>query len=141
VRGEAWKAGSVCGWGCIDDGTEVWNLPGSASDSVFVLYAQGAPAKPLVALSQPERERRMLESLESMFPGVSSEVLEVSSHCWNDDPWARGAQSMNRQNSSTSIGAPYGRLHFAGESTALEGWVDGTIASAYRVVGEICGAS
>jgi monoamine oxidase len=105
---------------------------------VFVLYAQGIPAMPLITMSQKDRERRMLAILEAMFPGVSADVMEVRSHCWNDDPWAKGAQSLNRQIASISIGEPYGGLHFAGESTAREGWVDGTISSAYRVVGEIC---
>ncbi|MGD8415943.1 MAG: NAD(P)/FAD-dependent oxidoreductase [Pseudomonadales bacterium] len=139
VRGVAWKAGNVCGWGCTDDGLEVWNLSNdTGAASVFVLYAQGIPAMPLITMSQKDRERRMLAILEAMFPGVSADVMEVRSHCWNDDPWAKGAQSLNRQIASISIGEPYGGLHFAGESTAREGWVDGTISSAYRVVGEIC---
>lgn len=141
VRGQAWRTGGVCGWGCAHDGIEVWNFTAGTRTptSLFVLYAQGDAAAPMVTMSKHDREAHMLAVLDAMFPDTRSAVLGVHSHCWNDDEWANGAQSLNRKAFWKSLGESFGRLHFAGDSTAPKGWVDGTILSAYRVVNEICG--
>lgn len=139
LRGQSWRTGGVCGWGCTDEGIEVWNLTDGmhSPTSMLVLYAQGDAARPLIAMSKRDRENRMLAILDAMFPGARSAVLGTHSHCWNDDQWANGAQSLNRKSFWKTMGEPFGRLHFAGECTAPKGWVDGTILSAYRVVNEI----
>ena len=105
---------------------------------MLVLYAQGDAARPMIAMSKRDRENRMLAILDAMFPDVRSAVLGIHSHCWNNDQWANGAQSLNQESFWKPLGESFGRLHFAGESTVPNGWVDGTVSSAYRVVSEIC---
>lgn len=140
LRERPWQSGGVCGFGCTDQGIQVWNLSDGtrSSNNMFVLYAQGDAARPMIAMSTQERESQMLAILDAMFPGIRSAVSGVHSHCWDDDPWAKGAQSLGRENACKELGDSFGRLHFAGEATAEKGWVDGAISSAYRVVNEIC---
>jgi monoamine oxidase len=127
------------GWGSTDSGLEIWRFS-SATDpvrTIHVLYAQGEVARSLVALPPKERETHLLEIFKKAFPWAEGHVEAVHSHCWNDDPWARGAQTRHRHDSWDDLGATFGRVHFAGEGTARRGWIDGTIASAYRAVAEM----
>lgn len=139
TRGRESLAGGANGWGSTDGGMELWHFSSAHAPDrmVHVLYAQGAVARPLVAASQRERESRLLEVLENAFPGLGDHVEAVHSHCWNDDPWALGAQTVNRRGAWEDISAPVGRVHFAGEGTAPRGWIDGTIASTYRALMEM----
>jgi len=104
----------------------------------LVLYAQGAAAKSL--LDEETRDQISLNVLEQMFPGVKSKTIETKSYSWVNDPWARGAQFLTHQHADhvrETLQNPEGRLHFAGEHTT-GGWVEDALASADRVVGEIC---
>jgi len=139
LRGREWMREGVCGWGCTEDGIEVWHpgLGARAETCVVVAYAQGEPARPIVALDRHEREKTLFARLEKMFPGITSAAIEVSSHCWDDNPWAKGAQTTNRGSDWEILCQPEGRVHFAGEFYSPAGWVNGAIDSAYRVVSEI----
>lgn len=140
LRGREWLPDGECGWGCTKDGIEVWHLNSDAHSEnyMLVLYAQGEPASPLVALDRRDREKALLARLDKMFPGSISAAFAVSSHCWDDVAWAKGAQTTNRGKHWKILGYPEGRVHFADEYCTPDGWINGAIDSAYRVVSEIC---
>lgn len=137
-----WRGTGLCGWGCTDAGIEVWHpyRMRSAQRSVLVGYAQREAAEQFVKLPRTVREHRFAELLESLFPGIQPHIERITSHCWDDDRWANGAQSIRDHDDATAaaIRRPDGLLHFCGEHTTDGGWIDGAISSAYRVVSEIC---
>lgn len=137
-----WRGINLCGWGCTNEGIEVWHpyRLRSAQLSVLVGYAQRTAAEQFIHLSPADRERRFAELLGSMFPGIQSHIKQITSHCWDDDRWANGAQSIRDHDDAAATAArmPEGLLHFCGEHTTDGGWIDGAISSAYRVVSEVC---
>ena len=138
LRDRDWLRDGACGWGCTDNGFEVWRPRcQDSAPTTLVAYAQGAGAIPLIAQKRTERERQVVNLLEAMFPGIRSAVLQVYSHCWDEDPWSLGAQSLGASKEDAALHKPEFGFHFAGEHTMPDGWIDGAIQSAYRVVNEI----
>ncbi len=135
-----WMADGVCGWGSAEHDIEIWQPTfdlGSVG-ALVVVYSQGPLATRLAGLPRAEREQRLLSVLFQAFPGVDHAVAGVTSHCWDEDPWSQGAQSLGlSEQQLDQLLQPLGPIHFAGEYTSREGWIDGAIASAYRVIGEI----
>ncbi len=129
------------GWGCSADGLEIWcrsALP-EQDLAVLTIYAQGDAAHSLVSMSKPERERDMVERLTAVYPEIHQSIRRVDSYCWDDNIWTRGAQTVVRPDGQglSILQRKEGRLHFAGETTTADGWIEGAIASAYRVFDEI----
>lgn len=65
---------------------------------------------------------------------------------WHDDPWVRGAysvQSLRSPMDDVALRTPVGPIHFAGEHTAgaRHGLMDGALRSGERAAGEILAAS
>jgi monoamine oxidase len=63
-------------------------------------------------------------------------------HCWDDDPFARGAHAWFAPGEMLSLGpalaSAEGRVHFAGDHTSHRpGWMHGALASAKRAVAEV----
>jgi monoamine oxidase len=60
---------------------------------------------------------------------------------WTLDPWARGAYSYRpvewSDEAEAALSAPFGRVSFAGEHTADEQTLDGTLRSGARAAGEV----
>jgi len=138
----SWRDSRLCGWGCTAEGIEVWHPYRMRKEqtSVFVGYAQKTAARQFVNLSRTDREQRFAELLSRMFPGIQPHIQNMTSHCWDEDRWANGAQSIRDYDAATgrAIRMPEGPLHFCGEHTTDGGWMDGAISSAYRVVSEVC---
>ena len=133
------------GYGCTSAGFEVWqpSFQSSSGRMVLVVYAQGKAATSLLQVDAAARSQILLGVLERMFPGISRKILETKFYSWEDDRWARGAQTLVDQRDFAireALGDPEGRLYFAGEHTK-GGWIDDALASADRVVGEIVGAN
>lgn len=129
------------GYGRTHDGVEIWQptFRSAARQPVVVFYAQGDAAAPFVPLSPAERIASFEERLERLFPGAGRACVLRGQFCWDDEPWSRGAQSLLEYVPDLALAdlqAPEGRIHFAGEHTS-DGWMDGTLASAERVAGEI----
>ncbi|RME29322.1 MAG: amine oxidase, partial [Candidatus Zixiibacteriota bacterium] len=113
--------------------------------SLLVLYAQGEAAQPFLGLPEKDRLDRASALAEQLFPGITESCEVAVSYCWDDDPWARGAQSrvpLMPGQPLADIIRPDGRLHFAGEhacSLASLGWMNGALESGHRVAAEITG--
>ena len=122
LRDKSWMKGGVCGFGSTEEGYEIWHptLSSSSNRSLLILYAQGQAAERFIKLDQKVRIRHALSVLDQMFPGTEALCEDASSYCWDEDPWAGGAQTLlNRQGNARwdAIIKPEGQIHFAGEYT------------------------
>ncbi len=74
------------------------------------------------------------------------EVLEVTSHDWNNDPFSKETWLIHRPNAythgQTELQRPEGKLHLAGGDIAnlWAGFFDGAIESGLRVAREVSAA-
>lgn len=71
-----------------------------------------------------------------------NEIERARSWHWDIQPWARGGYAFFAPGQMTSvrpvIAQPFGRIHFAGEHTAVwQGYMNGAVESGVRAAGEI----
>lgn len=109
---------------------------------VLDLFLVGAQAEAMSKLSEEERLSSALEVLEGIFPGLSEEVESAVFHSWADEEWSRGDYAWYGTGQFNQIwphvATPEGRLHFAGDQTAIiSSWQEGAISSAHRAAREI----
>lgn len=109
---------------------------------VLDLFLVGAQAEAMAALSEEERLSSALTVLEGIFPGISDEVETAVFHSWADEEWSRGDYAWYGTGQFNEIwphvATPEGRLHFAGDQTAIiSSWQEGAISSAHRAAREI----
>lgn len=106
------------------------------------VYAGGAEARRLTALSAEQRQAEALGLLRRVHPGAAGEYEGGVSWCWDADPWARGAYAWLRPGQMAALGPhvarPEGRLHFAGDHTSpWPGWMQGALESGLRAAREV----
>lgn len=135
-----WLPRGACGYAVTREGAEFWqpSFRHRTRRSLLVLSAQGDAARPLLEREPEARMSYARRRAEAFFPGISARLERMVQVCWNEDPWARGAQSRVDQAGIDrgALAAPEGRVHFAGEYTT-NNWIDGALQSAHRVVDEI----
>jgi monoamine oxidase len=78
-------------------------------------------------------------------PGLRNQVIATADKAWHEDPWAGGGWGWTQPGELVrmfpAMRQPDGRVHFAGEHTALHAaWMNGALESAERVVDEILAA-
>ena len=88
------------------------------------------------------RVQQTLGDAESVFPGAREHFDAARAKSWNEDPWQRGSLTAfgpGELNLIPKGARREGRILFAGEHTSRwNGWMQGAIESAQRVVKEIC---
>jgi len=106
---------------------------------ILTAYVCGDEATRWVASGDPVRGG--LYELAQMFPEAGKYFVRGWAHNWLTDPFAPGAFSHLApgyvMEHMEHISPPEGRIHFAGEHTALwTGFIEGALESAERVVHE-----
>jgi monoamine oxidase len=139
LRGERGEADTDLFMGRIRDET---SLQQQKTHGVLGAYLTGRRARELMAKSDADRVRTLLDDAERVHPGVAMGFLGGASKCWDEDPFARGAYAYFRPGQMTelapALGRREGRIHFAGDHTSYRpGFMHGAVASAKRVVKEI----
>lgn len=125
------------GYGVTPDRWEIWrSIPTPSKRCLLTIYVQGEAAGPFVTLAPDARIAAVTSRLEGLFPGIRENVETAAQVCWDEDPWARGAQHVGELQTEIAARAE-GRTHFAGAHTSTSGWMDGALASGYRVAAEI----
>ena len=140
-----WDSHGWSGFGWSDWFGELWPTPtvDEAGGRTLVWYAKGAHARALAAMAEPQRHTEARAALDRLVPGTGEHVRHAVSFVWDQDPWARGAQSLVWDYGIQHlpvIQRPEGRIHFAGEHTAGRhrlGWVDGALESGIRAAREV----
>jgi monoamine oxidase len=109
---------------------------------ILEAYMSGARGRQAMAMAEDARIRFALEHMEKVHPGMRANFEGGTSHCWDEDKWARGAFSWNKPgqtaNSFLPLARAEGRVHFAGEHTSR--WsasMEGALESGNRVAREI----
>ncbi|NNE65935.1 MAG: FAD-dependent oxidoreductase [Pyrinomonadaceae bacterium] len=112
--------------------------------ALFTAWAEGDGSKVLESMPDVERRRYAAAEFVKILPFMKDSIEKTHSHSWTLDPFARGAYfhykvgQLNRF--QDLMHKPAGRLHFAGEHTAIKmPGMEGALESADRVVEEISG--
>ena len=139
----SWVAEGLSGYAATDlpVGT-VWDCtegqPGVRG--ILECYTSGERARRLAALSEPQRVRTVVENLQKVFPGVTSE--KTASVAWDADPLVKGAFAWFKRDQMSTllphIARREGRVFFAGEHTSpWFGWMQGALESGNRAAREV----
>jgi len=131
------------GWGgsmlCDSPLQQTW--AGSLADApILTAYICGDQAMEWARLGDPVRAG--VYELSLLFPQAAKSFQRGWIHDWTADPYAQGAFSHLAPHyvldHMAHIAPPEGRIHFAGEHTAIwSGFIEGALESAERVVGEL----
>ena len=117
-----------------------WTVAGA--DGVLNCFA-GSPAG-LARLELGAGARRWLDAVTELRPDLLLDPRGTILTNWQEDPYALGAYSTEGLAgvAEVELGAPVGRLHFAGEWTAGEwsGLMEGALRSGARAAAEILSA-
>jgi len=144
VRERYWLANGDNGFADTDIPGEIWDasLGQPGQRGLLQLYLQGPASEFASTMTEGERIQYGIRQVERVFPGLEPQLEGVFSHCWDNDPWARGAVRLMRVGVRTTIGpdvaTPDGRIHFAGEHTSdWYAWMNGALESGHRAADEI----
>ncbi len=110
---------------------------------IIASYTWEDDSIPWDSLSEENRIQQALKNLATIHgPQVYDEFISGISYSWAQNPYAGGAFSLFKPEQETelspSLSSPEGRVHFAGEHTALpHGWIQSAIESGIRVAYEV----
>lgn len=109
---------------------------------VLVGFVAGTTASAFEHLSVDAIQTAAMKVLREIFPNAP-EPSKVITTRWNSDPYSRGSYSVIPLGANShlfdQLGAPEGRIHFAGEATKMlyQGTAHGAYTSGLRAAAEI----
>ena len=140
TRRRFWEDRGENGFALIDQPMEIWSptfdQPGRRG--ILQAYIYEDLSRRTCAMSEDERVRFALETLEPVQPGLRANFEGAVTKCWDEDPWARGAYTVYRPGQLSHglpavMARPEGRIHFAGEHVSpYPGWMQGALWSGHR---------
>ncbi len=144
MQRQFWKTEGLSGFANTDlTSNKFWSLGPESPDKrgLLLSYVVGKNTAKLSVMDAEGRVRQTLADAEVVFPGAQKNFEAARTKSWSEDPWQRGGLSRfdPGQLSWIPINARReGRILFAGEHTSRwNGWMQGAIESARRVVSEI----
>lgn len=144
MQRQFWKAKGQSGFANTDLLSErFWSLGPDSPDQrgLLLSYVIGAKAAKLDEMDLQSRVKQTLADAESVFPGAREQFEAARVKSWSQDPWQRGGLTAFGPGELSLIpvnARREGRIFFAGEHTSRwNGWMQGAIESAHRVVEEI----
>ncbi len=140
-RERYWEREGLSGFARTDYPCEIWSLSWNSSGRRGLLqtYAEGRVAELVGRLTREEQVANVAGYVDKVFPGLRENCEGALVTDWGNDRWARGAYAAPVPGQMMTlvphIGAPEGRIFFAGEHvSAWPGWMQGALASAQSVV-------
>ena len=144
MQKQFWKAKGLSGFANTDLVSErFWALgPESPEERGLLLsYVIGENAAKLDTMDVHSRVQQTIADAEIVFPGAREQFEAARVKSWSEDPWQRGGLTSFGPGELSWIpvnARREGRIFFAGEHTSRwNGWMQGAIESAHRVVKEI----
>jgi monoamine oxidase len=139
TRSRFWEAEGLSGFASTDrPSQEIWNIAAAQPGprGLLLVYTNDATIPRLAGPDESGRVRWAVREAEYLFPGLTAEFESGMSHCWDEDPWTRGANPMPRPGSVieflTILRKPVGRIMLAGDyASAWPGWMQGAIESGH----------
>jgi monoamine oxidase len=144
MQKQFWKAKGLSGFANTDLVSQrFWALgPESPEERGLLLsYVIGENAAKLDTMDVHSRVQQTIADAEIVFPGAREQFEAARAKSWSEDPWQRGGLTSFGPGELNWIpvnARREGRIFFAGEHTSRwNGWMQGAIESAHRVVKEI----
>ena len=144
MRKQFWKTKGLSGFANTDLlSSRFWALGPESPDErgLLLSYVIGENAAKLDTMDVQSRIQQTIADAESVFPGAREHFEATCVKSWSEDPWQRGGLSRFGPGELSWIpinAKREGRIFFAGEHTSRwNGWMQGAIESAHRVVKEI----
>jgi len=108
----------------------------------MLAFVNGAQGEMLDRMAPEDAARAVLAEIETVRPAAKGKLKPVKTLSWQRDPFAGGLYSSWKPGQITAfagdIAKPAGRIHFAGEHTAmLNRGMEGAMESAERVALEV----
>lgn len=105
-------------------------------------HVRGPEAERIAAMEPEERHAFVADGFDTVYPGFKRQFEVGTSIAWGSDPWAGGGYAWWKPGQLTDwmpkLAAPTGRIHFAGEHTALLGrTMEGALESGNRAAREV----
>lgn len=116
--------------------------PGQQNGAALISYAVGDKAFILAHMSEADRTEQIRKTLAIPFEEQVPPVSETLHYYWGDDPYTGGAYPLF-EGSERTVLQPllrgiYGKMHFAGEHTAIRyGFMEGAVESGERAAEEV----
>lgn len=146
MQSQFWKKNAQSGFANTDLLSERFLALGPDSPDqrgLLLSYVIGNKAAKLDEMDVQSRVKQTLADAENVFPSAGEHFETARSKSWSQDPWQLGGLSAFGPGELSFIlvnARREGRILFAGEHTSRwNGWMQGAIESAHRVVQEICG--
>ncbi len=147
MREQFWRQRGQSGFAFTDLLSErFWSLGSAVANQrgLLLSYAIGPNAEQLDSMPEEDRIAATLRDAERVFPGARANCEGARTKSWALDPWQNGGTLRTAPGElglMAQCGQREGRIHFAGEHTSRwSGWMQGSLESARRVVGEIADA-
>jgi monoamine oxidase len=142
TRTAFWHRAGLSGFAYTDLPIDrLWALDGEKARSLLIAYTEANSATRLDSMTSAERVDDVFRNARKIFPALDDEFEGGTSHSWANEPWQRGAWAQYNIGQIRNIemnARSEGRIHFAGEHTSCwNGWMQGALESAHRVVREI----
>ncbi len=142
-----WREDGLSGMATSDTGPVKLtydNSPPNGKPGVLLGFIEGQNARELLASTQRQRRKAVLECFARYFGAKASHAKDYFDKSWAADPWTRGCYvgyyppgvlTSYRE----AIKAPVGTIHWAGTETASEwnGYMDGALQSGERAAKEV----
>jgi monoamine oxidase len=145
MQSQFWKKNAQSGFANTDLLSERFLALGPDSPDqrgLLLSYVIGNKAAKLDEMDVQSRVKQTLADAENVFPCAGEHFEAARSKSWSQDLWQQGGLSAFGPGELSSIpvnARGEGRILFAGEHTSRwNGWMQGAIESAHRVVKEIC---
>ncbi|HEX8146385.1 MAG TPA: FAD-dependent oxidoreductase [Pyrinomonadaceae bacterium] len=145
TRERFWEHARGNGFAVADLPAEFWpsTFGQRGRRGVMQAYVRHYTAAEWAKKNEAERLNAALTLTEQAVPGARASFERGAVKCWGEDPWAGCAWTHPSGPQLVAVGAPEGRIHFAGEHASLyASWMNGALESgnrAARAVNEAAG--
>jgi monoamine oxidase len=139
-----WTDQGLSGFGYTDIGGEIWHptFDREGNRGLLQLYLYNKSSELVSAMSETQQESYGISQVNRVFPGLNKYLEGVFVHCWDNDPWARGASRNIHPGQVVefhkNMSKPEGNIYFGGEHTStFTGYMNGAIESGIRTAKEV----
>jgi monoamine oxidase len=132
TRGRFWEAGRTNGFAVMDVPAEIWpsSFGQAGRRAVLQTYVRHFTSVEWQKKGEAERVAAALGLAEQALPGARGAFERGLVKCWGEDEWAGCAWTHPSLVQLVAVGAPEGRVYFAGEhGSSYPSWMNGALES------------